>query len=63
MSPVFTPHQTSSGEWDIAHVGSSDRALPFVDTVRDTGHIVAGMEKAGPGKTVLAYSEMMSMEQ
>ena len=36
--------------------------MPWVDAIRDTGNIVAGLQEAGPGKTALAISEIMSMK-
>jgi hypothetical protein len=59
-APRKTTNENGDVVFEIVNGCRGSSLYPWVDTVKDTGKFVKGLVEAGPGKTVLGVSEMVS---
>ncbi|KAL9068852.1 MAG: hypothetical protein Q9161_005939 [Pseudevernia consocians] len=55
-----TPTQQLDGSYRFSNVGSGQKPIPLVDTVKDTGYIVRAALQSPPGKTILGSGDALS---
>lgn len=60
---ILTLRLQADNVWEFTSLGRADVPLPWVDVARDTGNVVAALEKVEPGKTVVVRGDLMGWNE